>query len=175
MSNPFNVQDLNTVSALQLTLWPAQPELRDLAAKALTAFGRVEQSENLYLLGLDFLRYLQFESAALESTNYPSLAGFQITHAVLSKCGAAGRAIDKRSARILSAERNGPILRGFGDADHPQEVTAVFSHLTSDRWRQLAIALGWDPHDLRSADAPGIAFYPKADPEMTLLSPPYWT
>ena len=176
MSRPlFNVGDLSVASALQLTLWPARDELRSHIAQALTAFGTTDQADALRALGRDFLSYLQFESADLETANYPNLAGFQITHSVLSKCTDSGRAIDKRSVRILTAVRNGPILRGFGDSEHPQEVTAVFSHLTAEHWRRLAERLGWDPNDLSQANAPGIAFYPTADPEMTLLSPPYWT
>src|SRR6185295_14248781 len=134
----------------------------------------VEQATDLRALGQDFVRYLQFESSALESTRYPQLLGFEITHSVLSKCTDVGRRIEKRSVRILSDTRNGPILRGFGDSDHPQEITAVFSHLTAEGWERLVIKLGWNPKDLRQANAPGIIFYPSADPELTLLGPPYW-
>jgi hypothetical protein len=175
MPNPFNFNDLGIASALQLTLWSTRPELRELTAQALTAFGNEQQFAGLHALGHDFVRYLQFESSKLESTFYPHLAGFQITHSVLSKCTDSGRNIDKRSARILTAERNGPIVRGFGDSDHPQEITAVFSHLSTEIWKRLVVKLGWDPNDLSQASAPGIAFYPTADPEMTLLAPPYWT
>jgi hypothetical protein len=172
---PFNVSDLSISSALQLTLWSARPELRELAAQALTAFGADDQAPGLHALGHDFLSYLQFESTELEVASYPRLSGFQITHSVLSKCTDSGRKIDKRSVRILTDIQNGPVLRGFGDSDHPQEITAVFSHLTVQGWERLAIKLGWDPQDLSQANAPGIAFYPVADPEMTLLAPPYWT
>jgi hypothetical protein len=171
----FNVGDLDISSALQLTLWPARPELRELTAEAITAFGTDEQAIGLQALGHDFVQYLQFESSELESTHYPQLSGFQITYSVLSKCTDPGRRIEKRSVRILTDKRNGPILRGFGDSDHPQEITAVFSHLSVEGWERLVVKLGWNPNNLRQANAPGIAFYPSADPEMTLLSPPYWT
>jgi hypothetical protein len=171
----FNVGDLGVSSALQLTLWPARPEFRELTAKALTAFGTEEQATGLRALGHDFVRYLQFESSALESTRYPRLSGFQITHSVLSKCTDSGRIIEKRSVRILTDKRNGPILRGFGDSDHPQEITAMFSHLSVEGWERLVVKLGWNPSNLREANAPGIAFYPSADAEMSLLAPPYWT
>ena len=172
---PFSAGDLGIASALQLTLWSTRPELRELTAQALTAFGDDEQAAGLHSLGHDFVRYLQFESAELESASYPHLAGFQITHSVLSKCTDSERNIDKRSVRILTPQRNGPIVRGFGDSDHRQEITAVFSHLSTENWKQLVAKLGWNPNDLSQASAPGIAFYPTADPEMTLLAPPYWT
>jgi hypothetical protein len=176
MSRPaFNVGDLSISSALQLTLWSARPEMCELTAQAITAFGTEDQSLELHSLGLDFVSYLQFESAELEATNYPRLAGYQITHSVLSKFTNSGRAVEKRSVRILTDRRNGPILRGFGDGDHPQEITAVFSHLAVEGWERLVNKLGWDPNNLRQAAAPGIVFYPIADPELTLLSPPYWT
>ncbi len=175
MTKLFDFHDLNTASALQLTLWSARPELRELTAQALTAFGNDEQAAGLHALGHDFVRYLQFESADLESASYPHLAGFQITHSVLSKCADTSRSVDKRSVRILTAERNGPIVRGFGDSDHRQEITAVFSHLSTEIWNRLIAKLGWNPNDLSQACAPGITFYPTADPEMTLLAPPYWT
>jgi hypothetical protein len=175
MPTSFSVHDLNTSSALQLTLWPTQPEMRTLTARALTAFGTEDQAADLQSLGMDCVRYLQFASAELESTNYPQLVGFKVTHSVLSTLSDTGRALEKRSVRILTGQRNGPVLRGFGDADHTQEITAVFSHLSSAQWHRLATALDWNPDDLSTANAPGIAFYPTADPEMTLLSPPYWT
>jgi hypothetical protein len=171
----FNVGDLGISSALQLTLWPARPEFRELTAKALTAFGTEGQAKGLHALGHDFVRYLQFQSSSLESADYPRLVGFQITHSVLSKCTETGRNIEKRSVRILTDKRNGPILRGFGDSDHPQEITAVFSHLSVEGWERLVVKLGWNPNNLREANAPGIAFYPSADAEMSLLAPPYWT
>ena len=171
----FNVGDLGIKSALQLTLWPARPALRELTAEAITAFGSDEQANGLRALGHDFVRYLQFESSQLESTLYPQLAGFQITHSVLGKCTDSGRSIEKRSARILTDRRNGPILRGFGDSDHTQEITAVFSHLSVADWARLVVKLGWNPNDLRQANTPGIVFYPFADPDMSLLGPPYWT
>ena len=171
----FSVADLGISSALQLTLWPARPELRELTAEAIIAFGTVEQANGLHSLGHDVVRYLQFESTALESTHYPQLSGFQITLSVLSKCTDSGRKIEKRSVRILTDKRNGPILRGYGDNDHAQETTVVFSHLSSAGWEQLVAKLGWNPNDLRQANAPGIVFYPSADPDMTLLGPPYWT
>ena len=87
----------------------------------------------------------------------------------------SGRRLAKRSVRILTDQRNGPILRGYGDSDHPQETTAVFSHLSVTGWKRLIVKLGWDPNDLRQANTPGIVFYPAADPDMTLLGPPYWT
>ena len=139
------------------------------------AFGTDEQAIGLRALGHDFVRYLQFESSELESAHYPQLSGFHITHSVLGTCTDSGRKIEKRSVRILTDKRNGPILRGFGDSDHPQEITAVFSHLSTEEWRRLVTKLGWNPNNLREANAPGIAFYPAADSEMTLLAPPYWT
>jgi hypothetical protein len=175
MPTTFTVDDLGPASALQLTLWPGRPEMRTLTAQALTAFGNSEQIADLTALGDAFVAYLQFDADEIESANYPTLAGFKVTHSELSTYGAAGRIRDKRSVRILTGERNGPILRGFGDVDHPQEITAVFSHLNTQQWERLAIALGWNPRDLSTAGDPGIAFYPAADPEMTLLSPPYWT
>ncbi len=175
MPPSFNINDLGPASALQLTLWSSRPEMRTLTAQALTAYGDEEQAADLTALGLAFVSYLQFESEEMEAANYPALAGFKVTHSVLSTFGPTGRACDKRSVRILTATRNGPILRGFGDADHPQEITAVFSHLSAVQWQRLAVALGWNPRDLSTASAPGIAFYPTADPEMTLLSPPFWT
>ena len=141
----FNVGDLGVSSALQLTLWPARPELRDLAAEALMAFGTDEQAIGLRALGHDFVRYLQFESSKLESAHYPHLSGFQITHSVLSKCTDSGRRIEKRSVRILTDKRNGPILRGFGDSDHPQEITAVFSHLSVEGWERLVVKARLEP------------------------------
>jgi hypothetical protein len=171
----FNVGDLGISSALQLTLWPGRPELRELTAEAFTAFGADEQAIGLRALGHDFVGYLQFESCELESAIYLQLSGFQITHSVLSKCTDSGRRIEKRSARVLTDKRNGPIVRGYGDSDHPQETTVVFSHLSVEGWEQLVAKLGWDPNDLRQANAPGIVFYPAADPDMTLLGPPYWT
>lgn len=180
MPPTFNVDNLGPASALQLTLWSSQPEMRTLTAQALTAFGNEAQAADLTALGLAFVSYLQFESTPfgtddIATENYPSLKGFKVTHSELSTFGPTGRVRDKRSARILTGERNGPILRGFGEVDHPQEITAVFSHLTSHQWERLATALGWNPRDLSTASAPGIAFYPTADPEMTLLSPPFWT
>ena len=59
----FNVGDLGVSSALQLTLWPARPELRELTAEAVTAFGTDEQANGLRALGHDFIQYLQFESS----------------------------------------------------------------------------------------------------------------
>lgn len=171
----FNVRDLGISSALQLTLWPGRPELSELTAAAISAFGTSDQANVLHALGHDFVKYLQFESTDIENVDYPQLSGFQITHSVLSKCTESGRRIEKRSVRILSGKRNGPILRGFGDSDHPREVTAIFSHLTVEGWGQLIVKLGWNPNNLREANAPGIAFYPSADPDMTLLAPPYWT
>ncbi len=171
----FNVGNLGISSALQLTLWPARPELWELTAEAITAFGADEQAIGLRALGHDFVRYLQFESAELESTRYPGLSGFQITHSVLSKCTDGDRKIEKRSVRILTDKRNGPILRGFGESDDRQEITAVFSHLSVEGWERLVIKLGWNPNDLSQANAPGIVFYPSADPDLTLLGPPYWT
>jgi hypothetical protein len=171
----FNVGDLGISSALQLTLWPARPELRELTAEAITAFGTDEQAIGLRALGNGFIRYLQFESSELESAHYPHLSGFQITLSELSRCTDSDRRIEKRSVRILTDERNGPILRGYGDSDHPQETTAVFSHLSVVGWERLVVKLGWNPNDLRQANAPGIVFYPSADPDMTLLGPPYWT
>ncbi|TWU17464.1 hypothetical protein [Bythopirellula polymerisocia] len=171
----FNVGNLGISSALQLTLWPARPEFRELTAKALTAFGTEEQAIGLSALGHDFVRYLQFESSAIESTHYPRLSGFQITHSELSKCTDSGRNIEKRSVRILTDKQNGPILRGFGDSEHPQEITAVFSHLSVEGWERLVVKLGWNPNNLCEASAPGITFYPSADAEMSLLAPPYWT
>jgi type II secretory pathway pseudopilin PulG len=170
----FNVGNLGISSALQLTLWPSRPELRELTAEATTALGAEEQAIRLRALGHDFVRYLQFESAELESTHYPGLSGFQITHSVLSKCTDRGRKIEKRSVRILTDKRNGPILRGFGESDDRQEITAVFSHLSAEGWERLVVKLGWNPNDLSQANAPGIVFYPSADPDMTLLGPPYW-
>jgi hypothetical protein len=41
-------------------------------------------------------------------------------------------------------------------------------------WRRLIAKLGLNPNDLSQANAPGIVFYPSADPDMTLLEPPYW-
>jgi hypothetical protein len=175
MPTPFSVDNLGPASALQLTLWSGRPEMRTLTARALTSFGTPEQAADLAALGSDFVNYLQFESADLIAANYPSLIGFKVTHSELNTFGSAECQRDKRSVRILTAERNGPILRGFGEADHPQEITAVFSHLTTLQWERLATALGWNPRDLSTASAPGIAFYPTADPEMTLLSPPFWT
>jgi len=169
----FNIRDLGISSALQLTLWPGRPELCDLTAEAISAFGTDDQAKVLRTLGNDFVQYLQFGSTDIESADYPQLSGFQITHSVLSKCTDSGRRIEKRSVRILTGRQNGPILRGFGDSDHPQEITAVFSHLTVEGWEQLVIKLGWNPNNLREANAPGIAFFPSADPEMTLLGPPY--
>lgn len=171
----FNVGDLGISSALQLTVWPARPELRELTAEAIAAFGTDEQAIVLHALGHDFIRYLQFESSELESSHYPHLAGFQITLSEMSECIDSGRRIEKRSVRILTDQRNGPILRGYGDSDHPQETTAVFSHLSAAGWERLVVKLGWNPNDLRQANAPGIVFYPAADPDMTLLGPPYWT
>jgi hypothetical protein len=171
----FTVDNLGPASALQLTLWSGRPEMRSHTAQALTAFGSVEQSADLTALGNAFVSYLQFDADEIETANYPSLGGFKVTCSELSTLGKNGRLRDKRSVRILTAERNGPILRGFGDVDHPQEITGVFSHLTTQQWERLAIALNWDPRDLGTANAPGIAFYPTADPEMTLLSPPFWT
>jgi hypothetical protein len=171
----FNVGDLGISSALQLTLWPARPEFRELTAEAIAAFGTDEQAIGLHALGHDFIRYLQFESSELESSHYPQLSGFQITLSELSKCTDSGRRIEKRSVRILTDQRNGPIVRGFGDSDHPRETTAVFSHLSAAGWERLIVKLGWNPNDLRQANAPGIVFYPAADPDMTLLGPPYWT
>lgn len=175
MPTSFSVADLGPASALQLTLWSGQPETRTLTAQALAAFGSQEQAADLAALGMAFVRYLQFESDEIESANYPTLMGFKVTHSELSTLGKSGRIRDKRSVRVLTPQRNGPILRGFGDVDHPQEITAVFSHLTTSQWERLAVVLGWDPRDLSSASAPGIAFFPTADPEMTLLSPPFWT
>jgi hypothetical protein len=171
----FNVGDLGISSALQVTLWPAHPELWELTAEAITAFGTDEQAVGLRALGHDFIRYLQFESSDLESAHYPHLSGFQITLSELSECIDSGRRLAKRSVRILTNKRNGPILRGYGDSDHPQEITAVFSHLSVAGWERLVVKLGWNPNDLRQANAPGIVFYPAADPDMTLLGPPYWT
>jgi hypothetical protein len=171
----FNVGDLGISSALQLTLWPARPELRELTAEAITAFGTDEQVVGLRALGHDFVRFLQFESSGVESAHYPHLAGFQITLSELSECTDSGRRLGKRSVRILTDKRNGPILRGYGDSDHPQETTVVFSHLSVEGWERLVAKLGWNPNDLSQAKAPGIVFYPSADPEMTLLGPPYWT
>jgi hypothetical protein len=171
----FNAGDLGISSALQLTLWPARPELRELTAEAITAFGTDEQAIGLRSLGQNVIRYLQFESSELESTHYPQLSGFQITLSVLSKCTESCRRIEKRSVRILTDKRNGPILRGYGDSDHPQETTVVFSHLSAAGWERLVVNLGWNPNDLRQANAPGIVFYPSADPDLTLLGPPYWT
>jgi hypothetical protein len=170
----FNVDHLDISSALQLTLWPARPELGELTAAAFSAFGTDEQAIDLHTLGYDFVSYLQFESARLESAHYSQLCGFQITHSVLSSCTESDRKIEKRSVRILSAKRNGPIVRGFGDSDHRHEITAVFSHLSSTGWGRLIAKLGWNPNDLSQANAPGIVFYPSADPDMTLLGPPYW-
>lgn len=175
MSNSFSVDGLGPASALQLTLWPGRPEMRTLTAQALTAFGTKEQAADLTALGVAFVRYLQFESDEILTANCLSLAGFKVTQSQLSTLGSAGRVYEKRSVRILTGAANGPIVRGFGEVDHPQEITAVFSHLTSQQWERLALALGWNPRDLSTANAPGIAFYPKADPEMTLLSPPFWT
>jgi hypothetical protein len=172
---PFNVGDLGISSALQITLWPARPELRELTAQALTAFGSTEQAIGLRALGSDLIRYLQFESSDLESAAYPQLSGFQITVSELSKCSDSVRRIENRSVRILTDQRNGPILRGYGDSDHPQETTVVFSHLSVAGWGRLIVNLGWNPNDLRQASAPGICFYPLADPDMSLLGPPYWT
>ena len=175
MPPTFNVDNLGPASALQLTLWSSQPEMRTLTAQALTAFGTEAQAADLTALGIAFVSYLQFDSDEIESANYPSLKEFKVTHSELSTFGPTSRVRDKRSVRVLTGERNGPILRGFGDVDHPQEITAVYSHLTSQQWERLATALGWNPRDLSTASAPGIAFYPTADPEMTLLSPPFWT
>ncbi len=171
----FTVHNLGVSSALQLTLWPARHELRELTAQAFVALGTSAQATGLHALGHDFIRYLQFESTELESAVYPQLLGFQITHSVLSKFEKSGRRIEKRAIRILTEKRNGPIARGFGDSDHPQEITAVFSHLSTEAWERLVIELGWNPDDLSKANAPGIAFYPVADPDMTLLGPPYWS
>lgn len=170
----FNVSHLGIASALQLTLWPACPELRNLTAEALTAFGSDEQAVALRALGNDFVQYLQFGSSELERTNYAKLNGFRITYSVLTKCTDSDRSIEKRSVRILTDGRNGPVLRGFGDSDDQQEITAVFSHLSVGDWERLVKKLGWNPNDLTQANAPGIIFYPVADPEMSLLSPPYW-
>jgi hypothetical protein len=175
MTATFSVNDLGPTSALQLTLWSGRPEIRTLTAQALTAFGDSNQTADLTALGDAFVAYLQFDSDEIATANYPSLVGFKVTHSELSEFNAVGRKRDKRSVRILTAAANGPILRGFGDVDHPQEITAVFSHLNSQQWERLATALGWNPRDLSTASAPGIAFYPTADPEMTLLSPPFWT
>jgi hypothetical protein len=176
MSRPtFNVGDLGISSALQLTLWPAHPALRELTADAMTALGTAEQAIGLRELGSDVIRYLQFESSGVQSAHYPQLSGFQITVSELSTCSDSGRRIEKRSVRILTDRRNGPILRGYGDSDHPQETTVVFSHLLAAGWERLVAKLGWNPTDLRQASAPGICFYPVADPDMTLLGPPYWT
>jgi hypothetical protein len=171
----FNIGDLGISSALQLTLWPGRPELRELTAEAVSAFGSDDQAYALHALGHDCVRYLQFESTDIESADYPQLSGFQITHSVLSKCTETGRRIEKRSVRILTATRNGPVLRGFGESEHSHEITAVFSHLSAEGWRQLVARLGWNANDLSQANAPGIVFYPSADPDMTLLGPPYWT
>ena len=105
----------------------------------------MEQAIGLRALGHDFVRYLQFESTALESTHYPQLSGFQITHSVLSKCTDSGRKIEKRSVRILTDKRNGPILRGFGDSDHPQEITVVFSHLSVAGWERTRCQTRLEP------------------------------
>jgi hypothetical protein len=171
----FNVGDLGISSALQLTLWAARPELRELTSEAITAFGTDAQAIGLRALGHDVIQYLQFESSELESAHYSQLSGFQITLSVLSKCTDSDRSIEKRSVRILTDQRNGPILRGYGDSDHPQETTVVFSHLSVAGWERLVVNLGWNPNDLRRANAPGIVFYPAADPDLTLLGPPYWT
>ena len=170
----FNVGNLGISSALQLTLWPSRPKLQELTAEATTALGTEEQAIGLRALGHDFVRYLQFESAALESTHYPHLSGFQITLSELSESTNSGRRLAKRSVRILTDQRNGPILRGYGDSDDRQEITAVFSHLSVEGWERLVVKLGWNPNDLSQANAPGIVFYPSADPDMTLLGPPYW-
>jgi hypothetical protein len=175
MSKSFTVDDLGPTSALQLTLWSGRPEMRTLTARALTALGSDAQAADLIALGNAFVGYLQFTGDEIANANYPSLMGFKVTCSELSTLRPLGRIRDKRSVRILTAERNGPIVRGFGDVDHPQEITAVFSHLTSSQWERLAVALGWNPRDLSTANVPGIAFYPTADPEMTLLSPPFWT
>jgi hypothetical protein len=175
MPPSFTIDDLGPASALQLTLWPGRPEMRNFTAQSLTAFGTADQAADLTALGNAFVRYLQFESGEITTDNYPMLVEFKVTYSELNTMGPAVRKGGKRAVRILTGERNGPILRGFGDADHPQEITAVFSHLTTGQWERLAIALGWNPRDLSTASAPGIAFYPVADPEMTLLSPPYWT
>src|SRR4029079_14572856 len=150
----FNIGDLGVSSALQLTLWPARPELRELTAEGLSAFGTEEQAIELRALGHDFVQYLQFKSSDLESTHYPQLSGFQITHSVLSKFTDSDRIIEKRSVRILTDRRNGPILRGFGDSDHSQEITAAFSHLSIESWERLVLKLGWNPNNLREANAP---------------------
>jgi len=154
----FNVGDLGISSALQLTLWPARPELRELTAEAITAFGTDEQASGLRALGHDFIRYLQFESSQLESAHYTQVSGFQITHSVLSKCSDSGRGIEKRSVRILTDKRNGPIVRGYGDSDHPQETTVVFSHLSAAGWERLVAKLGWNPNDLRKPTHRGSFF-----------------
>lgn len=175
MPTTFTVDDLGPASALQLTLWSGRPEMRTFTAQALTAFGNSKQSADLAALGGAFVAYLQFDADEIAAANYLTLKGFKVTHSEMSTFGTAGRIRDKRSVRILTNQQNGPILRGFGDVDHPQEITAVFSHLSTAQWDRLATALGWNPRDLSTASAPGIAFYPTADPEMTLLSPPYWT
>ena len=86
----FNVGDLCISSALQLTLWPARPELRELTEEAMTAFGTDEQAIGLRALGHDFIRYLQFESVELENAHYSNLSGFQITLSELSECTDSG-------------------------------------------------------------------------------------
>ena len=170
----FGVCNLTMKSALQLTLWPSHEELRELVAGALTAFGTDRQADDLRRLGQDFIRYLAFDSAELEGGNYPGLSGFQITHSVLSVCDESRRMLKKRTSRILTSESTGPILRGFGDNDHSNASVIVFSHLSERAWEKLARALNWDPNDLSKANAPGITFHVETDPEMSLLSPPYW-
>jgi len=176
MSPPtFTVDALGISSALQLTLWPARSELRELTAAAFSAYGTNKQANSLRALGQDVIRYLQFDEACLGSAYYPHLSGFQITLSELSECTVTGLRPAKRSVRLLTEKRNGPILRGYGDSDHRHETTIVFSHLAAEDWKRLVVKLGWDPNDLRQANTPGIVFYPTADPEMTLLGPPYWT
>jgi hypothetical protein len=87
----FNVDHLDISSALQLTLWPARPELGELTAAAFSAFGTDEQAIDLHT-----------------------------------------------------------------------------------GWGRLIAKLGWNPNDLSQANAPAIIFYPSADPDMSLLGPPYW-
>ena len=173
-AHKFSTNDLDKRSALQLTLWSMESALRTRIGAAFSAFGTADQRSDLELLGNDFVDYHQFASAELESRNYPGIPRLRISHSVMSEPLETGRVVMKRSARVLGAGSNGPVARGYGCNDHPNEVTFMFYHLISSDWRRLIETLGWDPDDLGTVNAPGVAFYPKPDPELSLLAPPAW-